>query len=63
MVSKIMKNGDVYYCSNCRMRLFQLSYNCKFCGNLFSNYEDIIIKEEIEHEKENKDESNIYGRN
>lgn len=35
-----------YHCSNCLMRQpKELKSNCVFCGNWFSNYEDILINE------------------
>lgn len=45
MISKIQENNGIYYCSNCRVRQGNLKPNCVFCGNWFSNYEDILIKE------------------
>ena len=50
MISILKKTNDgVFRCSNCLMRQPRpLSSNCVYCGNMFSNYEDIIIKEEIE---------------
>jgi len=44
MISKIQENNGIYYCSNCRVRQCDLKPNCVFCGNWFSNYEDILIK-------------------
>jgi len=38
-----------YRCSNCKMiQPNKLHSNCSFCGNWFSNYEDILIKEDTE---------------
>jgi len=39
-----------YRCSNCKMGQpnKNLKSNCIFCGNLFTNYEDIIIEEDKE---------------
>ena len=46
MVSKILQANDIYYCSNCRMRQPDLHPYCNFCGNEFSNYEELMIKQE-----------------
>lgn len=55
-----------YYCSNCRIKQpDELKNNCVFCGNWFSNYEDILIAEDAERfiihmkESEKRNESNI----
>ena len=51
MISTLRKNGDVFRCSNCMMRQpHPLKSNCPYCGNMFSNYEDIIINEKIEQQ-------------
>lgn len=58
-----------YYCSNCRIQqpnAGQLKHNCVFCGNWFSNYEDILIEEDAERfithvkERELKNESDMH---
>lgn len=46
MVSKILQANDIYYCSNCRMRQPDLHPYCNFCGSEFSNYEELMIKQE-----------------
>ena len=50
MVSKL--EGPIfgpYRCSNCKMRQpDELHMNCVFCGNMFTNYEDILIQEDAE---------------
>ena len=33
-----------YYCSECRMRQQELRPYCEFCGETFSNYEDVLVK-------------------
>lgn len=54
-----------YKCSNCHMTQPRgnLKSNCLFCGDWFSNYEDILIQEEAERSilniEEKKNESNI----
>ena len=63
MVSTLKKRGDIYYCSNCQMRQFEIKPNCIFCGNSFSNYSSIIIENWNEAEKEEvKNEGSISGR-
>ncbi len=61
MTSKLVKKKNTYCCSNCMMRQPHLATNCWWCGNLFSNYEEIIIENAIEEEKIN--ESNVYRKN
>ena len=67
MVSTLKKkSNDHYYCSNCMMmQPSPLKENCPFCGNYFSNYENIIIAEHIDItvEEVKSNESNIHGRN
>ena len=46
MLSKILTKNNIDYCSNCHMRQFNLKEHCFFCGNLFSNYESILIERE-----------------
>lgn len=50
MVSKLIKNGDAYICSNCKMRQPHFRVNCFFCGNWFSNFESLLIEETEEKE-------------
>lgn len=44
MISKLVKKGESYYCSNCMMRQPAVKNNCWFCGNLFSNFESVILE-------------------
>ena len=44
MISKLVKKGESYYCSNCMMRQPTIKNNCWFCGDLFSNFESVILK-------------------
>lgn len=63
MISKIQENNGIYYCSNCRMRQYDLKPNCVFCGNQFSNYERFIInkyEEKMKNKGEYQNESNDY---
>ena len=64
MTTKLIDKGNgVYACGNCMMRQPGLQENCFWCGNLFYNYMDLLIKESNEKLKgEIKDESNIHGR-
>ena len=48
MVAKLFKKQYYYYCSNCMMRQEGIPQNCHFCGDMFSNYEDVILKEHAE---------------
>lgn len=32
------------YCSKCRMTQSRLQETCVFCGDLFSNYEEMLLK-------------------
>ena len=53
MIAKLIHKNDYYYCSECRMRQKLQSY-CDFCGAIFSNYEEELIKES---------EDNYFGEN
>lgn len=51
MISTLKKKGEQYYCSECMMRQpAPLKDHCYFCGNWFSNYENIIIMNTSEKE-------------
>ena len=45
MITKLIKRGENYYCSNCFMKQSKIidSY-CYFCGEFFSNYEEEMLK-------------------
>lgn len=62
LIAKLMEKNGVFYCSECRMRQFEPSYNCKFCGNLFSNFEDMRI-EQFEEERKDKNEESLHRDN
>ena len=49
MVSKLVQKNDIYFCSNCMMRQPRVQANCFWCGNMFSNYEDMLIKDANDH--------------
>lgn len=54
------KNG-VWFCLNCMMRQPEpLQSNCYFCGNMFSNWEAIQVKQ---YEEEFQNENYLHGRN
>lgn len=68
MTSKIIEKHNEYYCSNCMMRQQRIRASCWWCGNLFSNYEEMLIKDYNERIKNLadggiKDEDNLYGGN
>ena len=64
MVSNLVKNNSYYYCSHCMMRQLQINPNCYFCGNYFSNWEEVMIELFKEQEQEEmKNESNFHRRN
>lgn len=64
MTSKLLDRDGIYICSHCFMRQFQLKEHCLFCGDLFSNWEEIQVDRfKLQEEALRKDESNIYGRN
>lgn len=44
MVANLIFKTGQYKCSNCMMPISQIVPNCPFCGNWFSNYEEIIMK-------------------
>lgn len=53
MTSMLKKYGNSYRCSNCMM--FQptpLKPNCPFCGDMFANFESIMIKEYCSNESD-----------
>lgn len=52
MISTIKQKGSTYYCSNCLMRQFELKPNCPFCGNMFSNYENMIVRANLDMKPE-----------
>jgi len=54
-----------YRCSNCMMLQPTIEPNCWYCGNLFSNFESIAIKEFKENEsnlrRQNTDKDRIQS--
>ena len=68
MVSRMLQQGQVYFCLNCHMRVFDLNKpNCAFCGSQFSNWADIQIEEfkkkEAQKVEDKAYESNISRKN
>ena len=46
MITMLKKYGSTYRCSNCMMlQPASLKMNCPFCGDMFSNFESIMIQE------------------
>lgn len=45
MVTNLILKSDQYYCGNCMMRQPRILPRCHFCGYIFSNLEEIMIKE------------------
>lgn len=52
----LVKKDNDYLCSECRMRQKPIEECCKFCRVAFSNYENIMIKEIMEKEKEKQND-------
>ena len=48
----LREKDNKLYCSKCRMTQPRLQETCVFCGDLFSNYEDMLLKlyKEAEYE-------------
>ena len=53
MVAELVKRGDKYICSECRMQQRGLQWSCWFCGKTFSNYENILLKK-LKEEADNE---------
>ena len=53
MIAQILKKSGAFICSYCRMTQQELRENCSFCGAIFSNYEEELIKsfEEDEYDE------------
>lgn len=59
MVSKLIKDGNIYRCSNCKMRQPEnIKSNCIFCGDMFMNETSILIQEYEEQFKNNVGDNN-----
>lgn len=55
MVAELVKRGDKYICSECRMQQREIQWSCWFCGKYFSNYESILIEKLKEKENDKED--------
>ena len=52
MISELKKVGTIYRCTGCMFsQPSPPQPNCPFCGNMFSNWESIMIKEFKDHEE------------
>jgi len=61
MVSKLVERNGCYYCGNCRMKQSKLQEVCWWCESLFSNYEEILIKNiQSLNREENHNETNMF---
>lgn len=65
MTSKLIDRGNgVYGCSNCMMRQPGFQEHCFWCGSLFYNYQELLVKEaERRIREEIRDESDIHRGN
>lgn len=44
MFTYLIKKSQGFICGNCRMAQKRIENTCWFCGYIFSNYEEILIK-------------------
>lgn len=44
MIAQLIDKGTYYICSECRMKQRELGETCWFCGKVFTNYEEELIK-------------------
>lgn len=44
MPTKIILKQNNYYCGNCYMKLSEIQPHCCFCNAIFSNFEEILVK-------------------
>lgn len=58
-MSSLKRDGDILYCSKCRMRQMELWERCHFCGELFDNYEELLIENSRIREEDKVKENNI----
>ena len=45
MTTRLIATDKGYYCANCRMKQQKLRETCYFCGRIFYNYEQVILKD------------------
>ena len=63
MVAKLIERNGVWYCSNCMMKQPQPQDKCWWCDYIFSNIEEVLIKDVMsQYEEAIRNESNIHGR-
>ena len=53
MIAHLITKFDYYYCSECRIKQ-PIGEICIFCGAIFSNYEELLLK----NYKDKNDEGN-----
>lgn len=53
MIAHLIPKFDYYYCSECRIKQ-PIGEICIFCGAIFSNYEELLLK----NYKDKNDEGN-----
>lgn len=58
MITQLVKKPHGYICGNCRMIQRKIEDTCWFCGYVFSNYEEILIKNYKEVENYESRQSN-----
>ena len=58
MIAKLVLKQNKYYCSKCLLWQPHLLPQCYFCNAIFTNYEDVIIKESVEDLPYEEDISN-----
>ena len=44
MIAQLIDKGTYYICSEFRMKQRELGETCWFCGKVFTNYEEELIK-------------------
>ena len=44
MIAQLLQKNSIFVCSKCRMKQPNIRPKCIFCDAIFSNYENIIIK-------------------
>jgi hypothetical protein len=62
LIAKIKQRDDgVWYCSECRVRQPCLRETCVFCGSLFTNFEDELVRANKHIEDESTETSYPEG--
>lgn len=47
MIANLISRDGCYRCSNCMTKTSQIISQCRFCGCIFSNWEELACKEII----------------